>query len=529
MERFFNSAGPCDPLHHFMVPARERLPRLDRLIERGQYFVLHAPRQSGKTTAMYAFAAALARSEKSTEYVALVASVEAARAVADVEQAEAIMIDSIALSAGALAVNRRPPPRSTVADAAAGSRLVAWLTLWAESVTPAAIVLFLDEVDALQPAPLLSLLAQLRRGYGERLAGRFPRAVGLIGLRDLRDYLVAVKGGSAPGPSSPFNIKVESLALANFTPNEVVSLIAQHTAETGQSFSEAAVARLMYWSGGQPYLVNALAGRVVDDLVPNRSHMVQPAHIDEAAEYLIRARVTHLDNLAERLREPRVAKVVQAVLLGGAPGDIDTASDDFRYVIDLGVLEMGETGPKPANPMYAEVLVRQLSTSIHDVLPPPWWPWQRADGTLDMGGLIAAFLAWWREHADLMKTAWAEGYPEAVPHLVFMGFLQRVVNGGGTVVREYALGRGRIDLLVSYGRGPNARHAVELKRVPPTRVALESVVDEGCLQLAGYLDQAGLSAGWLIVFDQRPGLSWEDRMWRRDVEVGGKRLVVVGA
>ena len=49
MERFFNIAGPCVAAKHYMLPATERLPEVDRMIRRGLYFVIHAPRQSGKT------------------------------------------------------------------------------------------------------------------------------------------------------------------------------------------------------------------------------------------------------------------------------------------------------------------------------------------------------------------------------------------------------------------------------------------------------------------------------------------------
>ena len=49
MERFFNIAGPCVAAKHYMLPATERLPEVPMLIRRGLYFVVHAPRQSGKT------------------------------------------------------------------------------------------------------------------------------------------------------------------------------------------------------------------------------------------------------------------------------------------------------------------------------------------------------------------------------------------------------------------------------------------------------------------------------------------------
>ncbi|NLE40877.1 MAG: hypothetical protein GX615_03475, partial [Lentisphaerae bacterium] len=50
MNRFFNTAGPCVPGKHYLLDASERLLEVVELIRREQYFVIHAARQSGKTT-----------------------------------------------------------------------------------------------------------------------------------------------------------------------------------------------------------------------------------------------------------------------------------------------------------------------------------------------------------------------------------------------------------------------------------------------------------------------------------------------
>ena len=143
-----------------------------------------------------------------------------------------------------------------------------------------------------------------------------------------------------------------------------------------------------------------------------------------------------------------------------------------------------------------------------------------------MAALIGAFLVWWRENAEMVVERAAEGYLEAVAHLAFMAFLQRVVNGGGRIHREFAAGREALDLLVEYG---GERHAIELKRVPPRHSSLERVRQRGQEQTAGYLDTLGLDSGWLIIFDQRAGLTWEQKLWAEDVTVQGKTVRVRGA
>lgn len=219
-----------------------------------------------------------------------------------------------------------------------------------------------------------------------------------------------------------------------------------------------------------------------------------------------------------------MAEIMRPILLGEGRAERSDL-DDIDYCFDLGLLARGPLGLEPANPLYREVLARELARSTQDQLPLPWWPWQTAEGRLDFPALVAAFFPWWRRHGEVLVEGTDAGWREAAGHLIFMGFLQRVVNGGGEVEREYASGRGRLDLLVRYG--PD-RFAVELKRVPPRGVSLETIREEGVAQLAGYLSTLGLEEGWMIVFDQRPGLSWEERLWTEELIVEGRLIHLRG-
>ena len=132
----------------------------------------------------------------------------------------------------------------------------------------------------------------------------------------------------------------------------------------------------------------------------------------------------------------------------------------------------GLDGTEISNPLYREVLVRELTYDTQMNLKRPWWNWQTKNGGLDMPALIDAFLEWWRENAEMVEENAVQGYLEAVPHLSFMAFLQRVTNGGGKILWEYAAGREAVDLVVDYGE---ERHVMELKRVPPRKVSAATI------------------------------------------------------
>ncbi len=502
-----------------MLPPTARLPEVWSLFEEEAYFVIHAPRQTGKTTAVRAIAETL----RSQGIAACWATLETCQGLSEIGDAEPLWIDALLDGAFELPAAFQPPPASSVAEVPVGSRFRAFLRAWAAKLD-VPLVLLLDEADVVCGAAAVSFLRQLRAGFTSRGVGVFPTSVALIGMRDLRDYLIQAKDGQAVNPGSPFNIKADSLTLRNFSAQEVAELLGQHTQETGQTFAPEAVAEIARITEGQPFLVNALARICVRELVVERTEPVTLSHVETARERLILARTTHLDSLSVRLQEPRVARIVEVVLLGDAPESIPYGSDDFQYVVDLGLVRRGLDGAEAANPIYREVLVRQLTYQAQSAVPRPAWPWSTPEGRLDFPALLDAFRAWWRENADILPDQ-MPGYPEAVPHLALCAFLQRVVNGGGRVHREFAAGRGAMDLLVVYG--PD-RFVVEIKRVR-SRDALETVVSRGTTQLSRYLDTLGLHEGWLVVFDVRPDRTWEDRLWAHDLEVEGKVLHVLGA
>ena len=228
MPQWFNTAGPCQADIHYMLPPLGRLPNLTRLIEQRGYFVIHAPRQVGKTTAMLALAQQLTASGN---YTAIMVSAEVGAPFPhDPGVAEAAMLGSWRDRAeNHLPTELWPPPWP---DAAPGQRLQSALRAWAKA-SPRPLVILIDEIDILQDETLISVLRQLRSGYPDRPQS-FPQSLALIGVRDVRDYKVASGGSNRLNTASPFNIKVESLTLSNFTQADVAELYGQHTAETGQ-------------------------------------------------------------------------------------------------------------------------------------------------------------------------------------------------------------------------------------------------------------------------------------------------------
>ena len=487
MRKHFNTAGPCKPDIHYMLSSTERMPQIKSMIDQQNYFVIHAPRQVGKTTAMLTHAQELTASG---EYTALMVSVEVGSAFPDQPEIAEKAILTAWLDAADFWL---PDELKLPAQIASIQRIGSFLKTWVEH-SPHPVVLFIDEIDSLQNQTLISVLRQLRDGFPRRPKG-FPQSVGLVGMRDVRDYKYAAGGSDRLNTSSPFNIKVQSFTLRNFNQDEVRRLYAQHTEATGQIFTEEAVNLAFHLTQGQPWLVNAIAKEITEYIANDPAIPITVELINQAKEILIKRQDTHLDSLAERLREDRVRAIIQPILSGSELTDVP--QDDIRYVLDLGLCT-NQHGLQIANPIYQEVLPRVLayttSASIGYIQP----IWLSDTGKFLPEKLLEAFLDFWRQHGEpLFKST---PYPEIAPHLVLMAFLHRVVNGGGTLEREYAIGSGRMDICLRYGE---IILGMELK---VWREGRPDPLSEGLKQLDKYLSGLHLDTGWLVIFDRRPNL-----------------------
>ncbi|MCY4633794.1 MAG: hypothetical protein OXG04_04670 [Acidobacteria bacterium] len=230
----------------------------------------------------------------------------------------------------------------------------------------------------------------------------------------------------------------------------------------------------------------------------DRSRAITENDMLEAQERLILRRDTHVDQLACKLREKRVRRVIEPILTGA---DEQTWSEeDVGYLRDLGLITLRDDGaPRIANPIYAEVVPRHLTWAVQIGLPQKrtWYVDER--GGLDVDGLIASFQTFFREHSEHWVQRF-DRYHEAGPQLLLQAHLQRVVNGGGLIEREYALGSGRTDVLIRWPQdGRERRFVVECKLLHRD---IEFTIRKGLEQTRVYMDRSGAESGHLIVFDR---------------------------
>src|SRR6056297_1193418 len=436
------------------------------------------------------------------------------------------------------------------------------LSLWSIN-NQKKMILLIDEIDALVGDTLISVLRQLRSGYAERPVS-FPQSIILCGVRDVRDYRIfsdkdqqMIAGESGVEFSSftensqglfeekAINLKAKSLTVGDFTKEEIKTLYEQHTKETGQDFEEPIFELAWDYTRGQPWLVNALANEVCfeNKIGRDRSKPITAQMFEAAKAELIIRRDTHIDQLADKLKEDRVRRVIEPILEGSNEID-DVSEDDIQYCEDLGLIKR-EGSLEIANEIYREVIPRSLSYATQRTIyqEPRWYV--DADGKLNMMKLLTNFQQFFREHSESWLTRFK--YEEAGPQLLLQAFLQRIINGGGLIDREYGLGRKRTDLYIrwpiikdrftefgeqkeypfplTYNPDDLQRIVIELKL--KHNYSLETVMDEGLKQTAAYVNKTGAKEAYLIIFDQETP-NWEEKVFTEKRDYNGLEITVFG-
>src|SRR6056297_3321807 len=538
MEKFFNTAGPIIREDNYCIDPLKRINKdeIMTLIAKKRYFILHAPRQTGKTSSLLALRDYI---NNEGRYHCIYMNVEAAQAArSDVfEGIRAIIIELADRGSSTLKDRYFFENWKKWMEMGGFIALKTALQEWC-SKQKKPVILLIDEIDSLVGDTLISVLRQIRSGYDKR-PDAFPQSIILCGVRDVRDYRIfsdkdqqMITGGSA------FNVKAKSLTVGDFSKEEIRTLYDEHTQETGQRFEEEVFEMAWEYTRGQPWLVNALANEVCfeNKAGRDRSRPITAQMFEAAKNALIIRRDTHIDQLADKLKEDRVRRIIEP-MLAGESFDEDVFNTDVEYCKDLGLIKRTQEGYQIANAIYREVIPRELGymtqLSLEGLYRRQWYI--EKNGKLNMMKLLKAFQQFFREHSESWLTRFK--YEEAGPQLLLQAFLQRIINGGGLINREYGLGRKRTDLYIrwpiipdrfteydkqnhdeqkehpfplSYNPDDLQRIVIELKLKHHN--ALESVIEEGLKQTAAYVDKTGAKEAYLIIFDQE-NKNWDERIF----------------
>lgn len=380
-------------------------------------------------------------------------------------------------------------------NAAAQTTLLADLKHWLTAASPP--VLLLDNLDALPPAERHDGLRVLDRHWREQ--ERWPAGLVLASAYDLH------------GADSPLQADLRQVHLADFSREQIAALYAQHAAANGQRLTEAALDWLWMWTEGQPWLVNALGWTACVELPVGgeRPPVLTTLQLEPALHHLWQAGQAPLPRLAERLQEPPLVRVLDALLSGA--GEAELKGADVAVARGLGLLRA--TGPVHiAHPYYRELLPRLLiRDTAHSLLRLPSW-YSDDRGRLELARVLGDLRVFWRQHAARWLAACP--YRQSGPLLLAQAFLHRMLDE--YLTHHYDLGWGRHDLLLRRPyRGGLQQAVLVLTGNGSQRVDLTAAL----AQTATVMQQQDIDEGHLLLFDRQDPIHAQEWRQGRLVEV----------
>ncbi|MDM8545426.1 AAA family ATPase [Candidatus Venteria ishoeyi] len=520
MRKRFNTAGPCRDDIHYLINPLSRLPETQSLIDSQQYFAIYGPRQSGKTTCLYALMGMLNRE---ATYTALTIDVQVAADCPD-EAAAMHRIANAIYHQAKLYLHRPEHPPEPDDPAHSFTTLQDYLSRWAKT-NRKPLVLFFDEIDSLGTHLLLPFLRQLRTGFEAR-PKKFPHSIVLVGLRDIQEYQFTEAHISPseqeemlPGVETPFNICSKSLRIKWFNLNQVGLLLEQHSEETGQVFNEDIQYHLYQLTNGQPWLINALANILVElsrvnSADPPLYHEIDLNMVKQAKIELLQHNAIHLENLFKKLKEPKFKLIIEAILTGGIP-DFNHFRDALNYAYSFGIVTR-HTPITFSTPIYQYAFIISMSEPFQWVLPPALTESMQfvRDGNLDPDQLLTAFQQFYYRHG----TQWLSQCPfqQAGCYLLLFAFLLRTLGEQAEFNWHTAMGVGYCSMHVEFV-GQTHLFCMKLSRDQYAR-------EEGLIQLREQLKQHQLNRAYLLLFD----VSHQNRVYREEIIEDNKHMILFG-
>lgn len=489
--RIFEDSGivNSDTAYHVDLEnvANTKNQNIKTMVDRGRYFSIFAPRQSGKTTYLENFCRKL---EKDPTYVPIILSFQAYKNLDSQRFYQQVQKDLY------MQLTRRLDevncPEKNVVKAYLGSHPltdhIAFSELFEtlnQIMECKKIIIFIDEFDGIPLGELENFLTTLRELYQKykKDTNKALYSVGLVGIRNITKLIV--------GGVSPFNI-ADQVKLPPFSLKNVRDLYAQYTEETHQPFTQEAVKKILEETGGQPWLVNRLGTILTVDIKPETTDPIVAEDVEASIRYLLKERNSHFDNLLEKAKLYKETFV--QIIFNGVEYNPD--DEDQSWLEQYGLIKEKNYKAVAANPIYEKRFLKAFfreSGAVADITEKGYFA---PDGFLNMESILSDFEEYIIRIGVNAFYKSRKPYEKTGQFLLTAWLYQFVEEGKGELRYETPTGLGRMDILLTYqGR----KYIIETKI---NRTAGDKTLNKAIEQLSGkYLLTEQADEGYAVLFD----------------------------
>jgi len=493
-KRFFEDSGTVYPEAAYCVHLENvtntKNQDIKTMVDRGRYFSMFAPRQSGKTTFLEGIRAEL---HKDKTYVAIILSFQKYKSL-DIPRFYSLLEEKFHRQLITRLEEVQCEKTETVKQFLDGFHLsdhVSFSQLFEELnriIQFKKIVVFIDEFDGIPPGDLANFLYALRDLYLEYkgVKQKALYSVGLIGIRNITKLVV--------GGVSPFNI-ADHVELPPFSLNNVRELYAQYTEETNQPFTEDAVKKVYEETSGQPWLVNRLGTILTVNVKPKTAEPIDEKDVEKAIQLLLTEKNDHFDNLYEKAKLYKET-FVEIVFdhIGYYPDD-----EDQSWLEQYGLIKNKDGHAVVANNIYSTRYIKTFFREAKALQEISIVEYTLPGNRLDIERILVNFNQYIAQIGVRAFYQEDKPYEKTGQFLLTAWLYPFSKEGEGELRYEVLSGLGRMDILLTF-KGRKYIIETKVNRYDDITVILE----EGITQVSGkYLASEGASVGYLVIFDTR--------------------------
>ena len=472
--REFNTSGPCKPHLHYTVMRDKLIEKGLYMVDRGKFFTIWAPRQTGKTTYFELLLNAL----DNKKYVGVWLSFEATTTYTDEEFWRKFSFDKIKkLELKGMKVKN-------------GFKNISEFENWLKvdlsiSLKDKKFVLIIDEFEGCPDRLINPLMHMFRDLYHQKETNPLQSLI-LVGVSNISEVLT--------DKVSPFNI-ADSIEMPYFTKEEVFDLIGQYEEEEKQFFEEEVKEKIYYNTAGQPGLTCAICKELVEEVCTDRSKLVDIQPLNKVIHQFLYEKIDkNISNIVAKAKEHK--DFMMKVLFSEEEIPFAINDERIKYLYVNGVIDKIKGKIDIKVPIYKKVLISAFKplyngeVKYYTLPEEKFSKFLRKDG-INIKEIIENYIKYLqRRGAKAFNYAESK---EAVYVYSFDSYINLMVEElEGEVLLEVPTGRGRMDLLIYYG---DKKYIMELKRWKN-----DNVYQRGKRQLVEYVKSEGIGEGYYIVF-----------------------------
>ncbi|MDD3051899.1 MAG: AAA family ATPase [Candidatus Cloacimonetes bacterium] len=502
----FNITGTCIPAKYYIVDTENKLNKILRLIEHGNYFVINRPRQYGKTTTK----SLLSRKLRNMEgYLPIQISFEA---ISDSKySSEELFVQEIVnlllFKLNQLLENDvKIQKLAKIADQVVCFDNFSGFITELVNLVGKKVVLFIDEIDkSCNHRLFLQFLALLRNKYLDALENEDTtfHSIVLIGVHDIKTLKMKYRNEEEKKYNSPWNIAVDFNIDMSFNPAEIATMLTDYSNETGHQMDIKAVSeKIHFWTNGYPFLVSKLCKIVDEDFLPEReSKNWSTDDIDNAVKELLQQSNTLFDDMIKNIENnPEYYDFIEKIVIGSKYFNFVVSDNMINLGVTYGILKNQNGITAIHNKIFEEYLTNHFTAKIarsatRGNIQSTQEPYIKHDGRLDFPKVLLKFQEVIKEKyssSDLLKS---DEFLENDLRLLFLIFLKPIINGLGFSFKEVQTSEEkRLDVIVVFR---DEKFVVELKIWRGMEYH-----KKGIQQIKDYMRRESVNSGYMLIMDK---------------------------